>query len=430
MNDKTLRWRNRLYLRIYVAVLSGLALVALLAWIVLHSSEDADRTAAIETLAEIVAEVVPPATTSMATQEAALKHWAARMHTELSLYGRGGELIASVGDVLPPPAAARTESGWMYERLNVFALKLPDGRWLVAHVPNAGARGPLRVAGILALIAIAVAIGAYPVVRRLTRRLEYLQSSVEALGAGDLSARVRVQGSDEVAHLSDSFNRAAARIAALMAAQKALLANASHELRSPLARIRMAVQLMESDDRADASKELRKNIVELDHLIDEILLASRLEAAAAGDEATFESLDFTALVAEECARVDAKLSSHAAEIIGDPRLLRRLVRNLLENAHRHGGGSPIEVALTLPDARHVELAVCDRGGGVPEAERERIFEPFFRVRGTGEGDGGVGLGLSLVRAIARKHGGEARCAARSGGGTNFTVLLKRSPSLG
>ena len=296
--------------------------------------------------------------------------------------------------------------------------------------PNAGARGPLRIAGVLALIAIAVAIGAYPIIRRLTRRLEHLQSSVEALGAGDLSTRVRVDGSDEVAHLSDSFNRAAARIEALMAAQKALLANASHELRSPLARVRMAAELMESGDRTDASQELRRNIVELDQLIDEILLASRLEAGAADNETTFESFDFTALVAEECARVDARLNSHAAEITGDPRLIRRLVRNLLENAHRHGGGSPIEVALTLPDARHVELAVCDRGGGVPEAERERIFEPFFRVQGTREGDGGVGLGLSLVRAIARKHGGDARCAARSAGGTRFTVLLKRSPSRG
>src|ERR1700736_2791501 len=297
MSDKSLRWMNRLYLRIYVAVLSGLALVTVLAWIVWHSTEDADRAAAIGTLAEMVAEAVPPASTARETQEAALRHWGARRHPELSLYGPGGELIASVGDVLPPPGSARTESGWMYERLSIFALKLPDGRWLVTHVPNAGARGPLRIAGVLALIAIAVAIGAYPVIRRLTRRLEHLQSSVEALGAGELSARVRVEGSDEVAHLGDSFNRAAERIEALMAAQKALLANASHELRSPLARIRMAVELMESGDRTDASQELRKNIIELDQLIDEILLASRLEAGAADNGASFESLDFTALVA-------------------------------------------------------------------------------------------------------------------------------------
>jgi signal transduction histidine kinase len=147
------------------------------------------------------------------------------------------------------------------------------------------------------------------------------------------------------------------------------------------------------------------------------LLRSSAGRIGNSDEATFESLDFTALVAEECARVDAKLSSHAAEIMGDPRLLRRLVRNLLENAHRHGGRSLIEVALTLPDSRHVELAVCDRGGGVPEAERERIFEPFFRARGTREGDGGVGLGLSLVRRsrasmAAKRDAGRDPVAAR------------------
>jgi signal transduction histidine kinase len=212
-----------------------------------------------------------------------------------------------------------------------------------------------------------------------------------------------------------------------MAAQKTLLANASHELRSPLARIRMAVELMEEGDGRDARDELRKNIVELDQLIAEILLASRLEAGAAGSRANFESLDFTGLVAEECARVDAKLESGTAELTGDPRLLRRLVRNLLENASRHGGGSPIDVVLTQPDAQHVLLAIGDRGPGIPEAERERVFEPFFRARGTRESDGGVGLGLSLVRAIARKHGGEARCAGRPGGGTSFIVSLRRSP---
>src|SRR3984893_1493026 len=122
MNDKTLRWRNRLYLRIYVAVLSGLALVALLAWIGLHANEDADRSAAIETFAEVIAGALPPAPASRETQEAALKHWGARMHADLSLYGSGGELIASSRDVLPAPDATRTGSGLMYEPLHRFSM--------------------------------------------------------------------------------------------------------------------------------------------------------------------------------------------------------------------------------------------------------------------------------------------------------------------
>src|SRR6266567_2451393 len=95
----------------------------------------------------------------------------------------------------------------------------------------------------LALVALAVGVGAFPVVRRLTRRLERLQSGVESLGAGDLTARVKVEGRDEVARLAESFNRAATRIESLVGAHKMLLANASHELRTPLARIRLGIEL-------------------------------------------------------------------------------------------------------------------------------------------------------------------------------------------
>jgi signal transduction histidine kinase len=111
---------------------------------------------------------------------------------------------------------------------------------------------------------------------------------------------------------------------------------------------------------------------------------------------------------------------------GDPRLLRRMVRNLLENAHRHGSGSPIEVAVaSLPEGEGgARVAVMDRGPGVPESERKRVFEPFYRPEGHSEGrDGGVGLGLSLVQEIARHHGGTARCSPRPGGGTLFEVDL-------
>jgi signal transduction histidine kinase len=263
-------------------------------------------------------------------------------------------------------------------------------------------------------------VGAYPVVRRTTRRLERLQTSVEALGAGDLAARVKVEGRDEVAALASSFNRSAERIERLVGAHKSLLANASHELRSPLARIRMAVEMLKPDARPELRAELERDIAELDALVDEILLASRLDAGPALDAR--EPVDLLALAAEECARLDAVLDGEPVTVPGDPRLLRRLIRNLLENARRYGAGSAIEVGVRRVGDR-AELGVCDRGPGVPEPERERIFEPFYRPAGAREREGGVGLGLALVRQIARRHGGEASCRARDGGGSCFTVLL-------
>ena len=149
--------------------------------------------------------------------------------------------------MLSIPGPQQTQSGWLDFGSGTAALKLADGRWLVGHRSSLVPRQLSQVAGLLALIAFVVSMVAYPVVRRLTLRLERLQASVEALGAGViLKARVDACGSDEVARLAQSFNRAAARIEALVAAQKALLANASHELRSPLARIRMAIELAET----------------------------------------------------------------------------------------------------------------------------------------------------------------------------------------
>ena len=129
-------------------------------------------------------------------------------------------------------------------------------------------------------IALAVALAAYPVVRGLTRRLERLQTGVDTLGAGNLSARVSVEGKDEVARLAESFNRAAARIEELMGAHRMLLANASHELRTPLSRIRLGIELLQQTHDPKYKAALERDIAELDLLIDEILLTSRLGAVA------------------------------------------------------------------------------------------------------------------------------------------------------
>src|SRR5438445_332104 len=148
-------------------------------------------------------------------------------------------------------------------------------------------------------LALCIGIATYPLTRRLLRRLERLEQAVEALGAGDLSARVAVEGKDEIARLAESFNRAAGRIEELVGAHKRLLAHASHELRTPLARVRLAIELMGESADPKRKAGLDGDIAELDQLIDEILLASRLDAVASPD--ADEEVDLLALAAEECA---------------------------------------------------------------------------------------------------------------------------------
>jgi signal transduction histidine kinase len=162
-----------------------------------------------------------------------------------------------------------------------------------------------------------------------------------------------------------------------------------------------------------------RDLAELDGLIGELLEASRLEAQGA---ARADEVDLLALVAEEAARTGAEAEGEPVVLRGDARLLRRLARNLLENARRHGGGSPVEARVS-GSAAGARLSVSDRGPGVPESERERIFEPFYRPPGSAESGAGYGLGLALVRQIARAYGGDARCLARDGGGTVFEVTL-------
>jgi two-component system OmpR family sensor kinase len=205
---------------------------------------------------------------------------------------------------------------------------------------------------------------------------------------------------------------------------KSLLANASHELRSPLARIRMGLELMTPEPAPAARNEISRNIAELDQLIDEILLASRLDARET-DIGTFEPVDLTGLAAEECARTGAELAAAAQTqtvvVPGVAKLLRRAVRNLLENARRYTSG-PVTVQVSR-EGKSAVVRVCDRGPGVPPAQRDRIFEPFYRLPGASEREGGVGLGLALVRSIAQRHQGSVHCEDNEGGGACFVLRL-------
>ena len=174
--------------------------------------------------------------------------------------------------------------------------------------------------------------------------------------------------------------------------------------------------------RSALKREIDTNVAELDALVEEVLLASRLDAAQRNEQP--ERVDLLALAAEEAANVDAAVDGASISVQGEERLLRRALRNLLENARRYGGN---EIAvITEAVGPQAVVRVSDRGPGVPEALRERIFEAFYRLPGHAEQAGGVGLGLSLVKQIAERHGGSVRCEAREGGGSSFVISLPRA----
>ena len=293
---------------------------------------------------------------------------------------------------------------------------------MIWHSASIGSRMVLHGAHavmMLGTVAAGLALLAYPLARGLTARLGRLNEGVRKFGAGDLAARVTVEGTDEVAALATSFNDSATRIEQLVRANQMLLANCSHELRTPLTRMRLAIEKLGPDGRTNA--ELARNIAELDALIGELLLSSRLDAAKRPDR--IEPLDLLALAAEEAAHYDREVAGDPVAIAGDALLLRRLIRNLLENARLHAGGAS-DIRVTRQDGG-ARLVVEDSGPGIPAEDRERIFEPFYRRRESGQA-AGAGLGLSIVRQIARVHGGDVICAPRESGGSRFIVTLPAS----
>lgn len=440
-----------LYLRIYLTVVAALALFALVSgWLMQrHFEQERERFVATAqeraaAWGELLQRSLPGAEAPPQDQAAALADWSERLRLPLALEDAKGRHIGASESYL------HREFDGLPGARHAQAVPLEDGRtlWILRPLPRGGPPGRmlgdgpprappfgwgwwpiplppggLGLAALLLVLFTAIALGAWPVVRRLTRRLEALKRGVEAFGAGALNQRVAEDGRDEVAALGASFNHAATRIEALLRSHQSLLANASHELRSPLARLKMAVAMIEDAppaQRDGLKREIDANIGELDALVDEVLLASRLDAGAAMPRQ--ELVDLLALAAEEAARVQAGVDGQSLQVRGDERLLRRALRNLLENARRYGGDA-VEVSVRRDASGQAELRVCDRGPGVPEAHRERIFEAFFRLPGHAEREGGVGLGLALVRQIAQAHGGSARCEPRDGGGSCFVLSL-------
>jgi signal transduction histidine kinase len=260
--------------------------------------------------------------------------------------------------------------------------------------------------------------------------LQMLARTADEFGAGKLSARAQMKPSDAAYPLAERINAMAERIQGLLESQKNLLHSVSHELRTPIARLQFALQILE-DQAGDPGlskriKAMDGDLAELNELVNELLSMSKLDNASEPQRALFE----VEPVLRECAEglhprpasLHVELGSRLGSVDGDRRLLARAVGNLLRNAQKYAAHT---VALS---ARHhgglLEILVDDDGPGIPEAERERIFEPFYRLdRSRDRATGGFGLGLSIARKAIKLHGGHLRVEQSPLGGARFVIIL-------
>jgi signal transduction histidine kinase len=255
----------------------------------------------------------------------------------------------------------------------------------------------------------------YMLAIHLASPLRGLRRVLEKFGRGDLSIRYHLTRRDEIGELAQTFNRMADQITTLLTAERRLLQDVSHELRSPLARLGFAIELAKtSPDREAALARIRKEGDRLSNLVDELLQLTRAE----GDPTArnIEDVDLTKLLQElvaDCAlEADARdcrltlTSERSLVVAGDRELLRRASENILRNAIRHAPpGSSVEVELAR-HGDHAAIAIRDHGPGVPREALTEIFEPFFRVEGDRDrSSGGVGLGLAIARRAVEVHQG-------------------------
>ncbi len=252
----------------------------------------------------------------------------------------------------------------------------------------------------------------------VTAPLRRMSRSMDRIAAGDLDHRVVVHGNDEGAAIGRSFNAMADRVRDMVVGQRELMAGVSHELRSPLARMKISLELLrEGRGGADRIAGLEADVDALDALVEELLLASRIDLGAVS--LTPEPLDLAELCREAWTRVAAEaatrgttlaldLGADATHVAADRALALRLLGNLFENAVRHGGPGEVRISSERHHDR-VRITVADQGPGVAEADLARLFEPFFRAdRSRSRRTGAGGLGLMIVRRAVEAHGGSVQ----------------------
>jgi signal transduction histidine kinase len=278
-----------------------------------------------------------------------------------------------------------------------------------------------------ALFMITILAGVYLVTRRLLRPVRVLSEGVERLRRGDLEVEMPTRRTDELGTLIVSFNEMARAVRERIRARDQLLLDVSHEIRSPLTRMRVALE-MTPDSAAKSS--VIEDIEETEAMITELLETERLDSPHGG--LTRARVDLSALLREAVASADGKapgieLKGAEAPIHGDvdPERLRMLVNNVLSNALKYSdpAGPPVRVVADAVDD-HVLISFHDHGVGIAKDDLAYVFEPFYRAdRSRSKDTGGYGIGLSLAKRIVEAHGGSIEISSELGEGTSVLVSL-------
>ncbi|AYC33715.1 HAMP domain-containing protein [Pseudomonas cavernae] len=296
----------------------------------------------------------------------------------------------------------------------------------------------LVLIGAMALSLIGLIV--YFLVRQLEQRLQVLESTATRIASGRLEARVPAGGADSVGRLAAAFNAMAEHLQSSLMIQREMVRAVSHELRTPVARLRFGLEMIGEAETEQARRKymdgMDSDIQDLDTLLDEMLTYARLEQGSPA--LSFQLVDLDALIDQVIAelaplrtdvRVERGYMRPAADIgtlvEAEPRYLHRALQNLVTNAMRH---AETRVRLSYKvGSRRCRLEVEDDGPGVPESERERLFQPFLRLDNSRtRASGGHGLGLSIVRRIIYWHGGRALIdRSDSLGGARFSLVWPR-----
>jgi signal transduction histidine kinase len=308
----------------------------------------------------------------------------------------------------------------------LIAIEQPGRGWLAVIVPwddDGGMRLFWRLFAQTLVLYAAVLVPVLWIARRIARPLRELTAAAQRFGrGGGTPEAVAVRGPADIAGLVQSFNALQLRMTAMLDEKDRMLGAIGHDLRTPLAALRVRIESVEDDtDRA----RMEDTIAEMNRTLDDILSLARMgrpsepltdvDLAALIDAVVEDFRDLGQDVGfEEAARLRMRLR---------PSLVRRAIRNLIENAVKYGGGAEVRL---VPDPATVRIEVADRGPGIPEARLADVFEAFTRLENSRNRDtGGIGLGLALARTIVREAGGDVRLANRAGGGLCATIELPR-----